>query len=81
MFNIHNFIEGDDFNTTTLIATIPAGAITTTVRVVVTNDHIVEGDEMFSMSLSVPSSLGPGVVAGLITNATGIIIDSSCKYK
>ena len=42
-----------------------------------TNDNIVEGDEMFSMSLNVPSSLGPGVVAGSITSATGIIIDSS----
>ena len=42
-----------------------------------TNDHIVEGDEMFSMSLNVPSSLGPGVVAGSITSATGIIIDST----
>ena len=42
-----------------------------------TNDNIVEGDEMFSMSLNVPSSLGPGVVAGSITNAIGIIIDTS----
>ena len=42
-----------------------------------TNDDIVEGDEMFSMSLNVPSSLSPGVVAGSITSATGIIIDSS----
>ena len=46
-----------------------------------TNDNIVEGDETFSMSLNVPSSLGPGVVVGLITSATGIIIDSSCKCK
>ena len=44
-----------------------------------TNDNIVEGDEIFSMSLNVPSSLGPGVVAGPITSATGIIIDSSSK--
>ena len=32
---------------------------------------------MFSMSLNVPPSLGPGVVAGSVTSATGIIIDSS----
>ena len=82
MFGIHNKLtEGSDFNTTPLNVTIPAEATNTTVRVAVTNDDIVEGDEMFSMSLNVPSSLGPGVVAGLITNATGIIIDSSCKYK
>ena len=42
-----------------------------------TNDNIVEGDEMFSMNLNVPSSLGRGVVAGSITSATGIIIDST----
>ena len=68
---------GDDFNTTPLIATIPAGATNTTVRVAVTSDNIVEGNETFYMNLNVPSSLGPGVVAGSITNATGIIIDST----
>ena len=71
------FDADNDFNTTPLIATIPAGATNTTVRVAVTNDNIVEGNEIFSMSLNVSSSLGPGVVAGSITNATGIIIDSS----
>ena len=75
----HYLIKGDDFNTTSLIATIPAGATNTTVRVAVTNDNIVEGDEMFSMSLNVPSSLGPGVVAGSVRNATGIIIDTTGK--
>ena len=43
------------------------------------SDNIVEGDEMFSMSLTVPSSLGPGIVAGSITSATGIIVDSTSK--
>ena len=71
------FNTGNDFNTTLLFVTIPAGATNTTVRVTVTNDNIVEGDEMFSMSLNVPPSLGPGVVAGSITSATGVIIDSS----
>ena len=42
-----------------------------------TSDNIVEGDEMFSMSLNVPSSLSPAIVAGSVSNATGIIIDSS----
>ena len=41
------------------------------------NDDIVEGDEMFNMSLTVPSSLGPGIVAGSVTSATGIILDST----
>ena len=74
-----NFIEGSDFNSNPLTATIPAGATTITMKVPVMSDKIVEGDEMFSMSLNVPSSLGPGIVAGSVTNATGIIVDSTSK--
>jgi len=44
-------------------------------------DNIVEGDEMFTMRLTVPSSLGPGIVAGSVTSATGIIVDSTSKLK
>ena len=71
------FIAGNDFNTAPLTATIPAGATNTTVRVAVTDDNIVEGDEMFNMSLYVPSSLGPGIIAGSRTSATGTIIDTT----
>ena len=70
---------GTDFNSTPFTAKIPAGATTTTVRVPVMNDNIVEGDETFSMSLTVPSSLGPGIVAGSVTSSTGIIVDSTSK--
>ena len=69
----------NDFNTTPLTATIPAGATNTTVRVAVTDDDIVEGDETFSMNLTVPSSLAPRITAGTVTSAIGIIIDSSSK--
>ena len=72
-------IAGADFNTTPLTATIPAGATNTTVRVAVTNDNIVEEDEIFNMSLNVPSSLGPGITTGSLTSATGIIIDTTRK--
>ena len=44
-----------------------------------TDDSIVEGDEMFSMSLNVPSSLGPGITTGSVTQANGIIIDTTSK--
>ena len=73
-------IVGYDFSTAPLTAKFPAGATNTTVRVAVTNDNIVEGDEMFSMSLNVSSYLGSKIVAGLITNATGIIIDTTGMY-
>ena len=42
-----------------------------------TNDNIVEGNEMFSMSLNVPPSLGPGILAGSISSATVTIIDTT----
>ena len=44
-----------------------------------TDDDIVEGNETFYMTLYVPSSLAPGVVAGANNSALGIIIDSSGK--
>ncbi|XP_065917231.1 uncharacterized protein [Dysidea avara] len=66
-----------DFMPTPLTAVIPVGATNTTVRVPVMSDNIVEGDEVFSMSLNVPSSLGPGIVAGAINRTTGIIVDTS----
>ena len=44
------------------------------------SDNIVEGDEMFSISLTVPSlSGGREIVAGSVTSATGIIVDSTSK--
>ena len=72
-------VEGDDFNVTPLTATFPARATNTTVRVAVANDNIVEGDEMFIMSLNVPSSLAPGIIAGSVTKATVTIIDTTSK--
>ena len=74
---MYKHFKGNDFNTTPLIATFPAGVTNTTVRVAVTNDNIVEGDEMFSMSLNVPSSLSPAISAGSVSSAIGTIIDSS----
>ena len=42
-----------------------------------TDDNIVEGNETFNMNLLLPSSLAPGIVAGSVTKATGIIIDTT----
>ena len=45
----------------------------------VTNDNIVEENEMFTMNLNVPVS--PGIVAGALTMATATIIDTSSKFR
>jgi len=75
----YDFTGGTDFTSSHLTATIPIGTNTVTVRVPVISDNIVEGDEMFNMSLTVLSSLGHGIVAGAITSTTGIIVDSTSK--
>ena len=49
-------------------------------NITVTDDNIVEGDKTFSMSLTVPSSLGPGITTGTITSAIITFIDTSSKW-
>ena len=58
---------------------ITAGTNRSAVNIALVNDDIVEGDETFSMSLTVPSSLGPGIRTGVITSATVTIIDTSSE--
>ena len=58
---------------------ITAGTSNSTVNIAVINDNIVEGNETFNMTMSVPSSLGPGITTGSITSATATIIDTSSK--
>ena len=69
----------NDFNLTTQTVTITAGTNSSMVNIPVTDDNIVEGDETFSMSLTVPSSLGPGITTGTITSAVITIIDTSSE--
>ena len=70
-----------DFNPTMQAVTIVAGTNSSEVNILVTNDNIVEGDETFRMSLSVPSSIGPGVKTGTITSANVTIIDTSSELN
>ena len=81
MYIIHSFVIllGNDFNPETQTVTIVAGTNSSMVNIPVTDDDIVEGDETFSMSLTVPSSLGPGITNGTITSATVFIIDTSSE--
>ena len=60
---------------------ITAGTNSSMVNIPVTNDDIVEGNETISMSLTVPSSLGPGITTGAITSATVTIIDTSSELR
>ena len=69
-----------DFNSAPQTATITAGTNRSTINIRVTNDNIVEGNEVFTMNFNVPPSLGPGVINGGITMATGVIIDTTSKF-
>ena len=66
-----------DFNSARQTAIITAGTNRSTINIQVTNDNIVEGNEVFTMNLNVPPSLGPGVIADGITTATATIIDTT----
>ena len=78
-FTSYVIISGNDFTSTTQTVTITAGTNSSMVNIPVTDDSIVEGDETFSMSLTVPSSLGPGITTGTITSATITIIDTTSE--
>ena len=72
-----------DFNSTMHTVTIAAGDNSTTVNITVIDDDIVEADEMFYITLSLPSSLnGAGVVLpsnNAIASAAGVIIDTNSE--
>ena len=70
---------GNDFNSATQAVAITAGTNSSVVNIPVTDDDIVERDEIFIMSLTVPSSLGPGITTGAITSATVTIIDTNSE--
>ena len=70
-----------DFNSVPQTVTIIAGTNSSTISIPVINDNIVEGNETFNMSLTMPSSLCPGITTGAITSATATIIDTSSELK
>ena len=71
--------SGIDFDSTPQNIMITAGNNRNTVNISLINDDIVERRETFSMSLTVPSSLGPGIRTGTITSATVIINDTTSE--
>ena len=70
-----------DFNSAPQTFTIFAGINGGTLNIPVINDSIVEGNETFNMSLTIPSSLCPGITTGAIISATATIIDTSSELK
>ena len=61
------------------MTTITAGNSIGAVNITVINDNIIEENETFIMSFTIPSSLGPRIKAGAITSAAATIIDTSTE--
>ena len=68
-----------DYNSTLVNVTFTAGSISAVANVPVIMDNIVEGPEIFDLSLDIPSSLQGQVIPGTITKAIGSIIDNTSK--
>ena len=68
-----------DFDSTTQTVTIVHGTNSSTVNITVTYDDEPEGDEMFNISLVVPSSVDSRIVTGNRTSALAVITDASSK--
>ena len=69
-----------DFDSAPQTVTIFAGTNSSEINITVTrNDNIVEANESFSISFTIPPSLGPGITTGAFTSATATIIDTSSE--
>lgn len=68
-----------DYTSNPINATFAAGSASVTVNVLVTKDTIVEPSEAFDLTFNIPSSLNSRVLPGTLTEADGIIIDSTGK--
>ena len=53
--------------------------IMSNVSVLVSSDMILEGNEEFDLTLTIPSSVGRGIELGSINTAEGVIVDSTSK--
>ena len=53
--------------------------IMSNVSVPVSSDMILEGNEEFNLTLTIPPSVGRGIELGSISTAEGIIVDSTSK--
>ena len=70
---------GTDFNSDVLTATFASMTIMSNVSVPVSSDMILEGNEEFNLTLTIPPSVGRGIELGSISTAEGIIVDSTSK--
>ena len=70
---------GVDFSTAILTVTFTSGVTTNTANVMILPDTIIESNEMFDLTISVPSLFNGRLSAGIRVNAIGVITDPTSK--
>ena len=70
-----------DYTSTPITATFSVGTNSTTINVPVTKDIIAEEMETFNLNFSLPLSVSGKVIPGVITTATGSIVDDTGKRE
>ena len=80
LFHINNIhCTGNDYGSGPYTVTFPAGVTTAFFVVPITNDNLLEGNEMFTLALDA-LVLPRGVIIGRFAEATVTITDSDSKY-
>jgi len=72
-------LAGVDYDSNPIDVTFPAGQSTVTVQLPVILDNEAESDEQLNLMLVIPSEAEMLLSLGTITDALGIIKDSSSK--
>ena len=70
-------LAGSDYNPDPVDAVFPAGQTSTTAQIPIRMDNEAEDDEQFDLTIKVPSEVEMLVELGPLSNAVGIIKDSS----
>jgi len=76
---LHGSTGDVDFDTANQTATFPSGETTSNVTISVFNDNLLEGDEMFDLTLTVPDLFNGRISAGSRAMAVGDITDNTSE--
>ena len=76
LYNYCNFV-GVDYNSGNYTVEIPARTSVVRFNVSITDDNVFEGNENFTLTLTVP--LSTGILVGEPRQTTVIIIDDDCE--
>lgn len=62
-----------------IIATFRAGTTSAVINVPITEDNVLEQWETFALNFNIPTLVNDVVIKGRLTEAVGVIIDTTSK--